>query len=69
MKFQFSAEIKSPSYRSVFHLFAREIGGETQFYKGSVITCYEGDQEDETFKKLLELYEKEPKHSITILTN
>lgn len=69
MRFRFSAELHSPSYASVFHLMVREAGGKPWFEKDKVVTEYEGTTEDKEFKALLELYEKEPRHTITLWTH
>ena len=68
MKFCFSAIPETPSMAAVFHLFVREAGGQPRFDCGKVVTEYEGSTEDETFKKLLDLYEGQPEHIITIST-
>lgn len=68
MKFRFTATIESPSYRSVFHLLVREAGAAAEFDVKEVIAEYEGTTGDETFKSLLELYEAQPIHLITLST-
>lgn len=68
MKFYFSARPESPSMEGVFHLLVREAGGKPEFDCGKVVTTYDGEIGDETFKKLIELYETQPEHTITLST-
>lgn len=68
MKFCFSAHPESPSMAAVFHLLVREVGGEPEFEGGKVITIYNGETEDETFKEIIKLYEAQPDCIITLST-
>ena len=68
MKFVFSAEVESPSARSIFHFRIKELGLEPKFQQNRVVVEYEGTAKDETFRKVAELYETQPIHLITIST-
>lgn len=68
IKFHFSAYLSSPSEKSIFHLLARQAGGEAEFDNGRVTATYVGSTEDEPFRKLLALFEAEPGCTITLST-
>ena len=68
VRFTFSAYLSSPSEKSIFHLLARQAGGEAEFDNGRVVATYVGSTEDEVFGKLLDLFEPQPGCTITLST-